>query len=68
MTDPQRVNIGQQHPAAYKTLIALSAEAEKAAAAAGLDPLLVDPHLPDQRLRILPAYAHARRPQEGREP
>ncbi|MFF9396809.1 carboxymuconolactone decarboxylase family protein [Streptomyces griseoluteus] len=42
MTDPQRVNIGEQHPAAYKTLIALSAEAEKAAAAAGLDPLLVE--------------------------
>jgi AhpD family alkylhydroperoxidase len=42
MTDPQRVNIGEQHPAAYKTLIALSSEVEKAAAAAGLDPLLVE--------------------------
>lgn len=42
MTDPQRVNIGEQHPAAYKILIALSAEVEKATAAAGLDPLLVE--------------------------
>ncbi|MDQ8708005.1 carboxymuconolactone decarboxylase family protein [Streptomyces sp. LHD-70] len=42
MTDPQRVNIGKQHPAAYKALIALSAEAEKAVATAGLDPLLVE--------------------------
>ncbi|MEV6741721.1 carboxymuconolactone decarboxylase family protein [Streptomyces sp. NPDC051104] len=42
MTDFQRVNIGEQHPAAYKTLIALSAEVEKATAAAGLDPLLVE--------------------------
>ncbi|KOV90802.1 carboxymuconolactone decarboxylase family protein, partial [Streptomyces sp. NRRL WC-3723] len=42
MTDPQRVNIGEQHPAAYKTLIALSSEVEKATAAAGLDPLLVE--------------------------
>lgn len=38
----QRVNIGKQHPAAYKALIALSAEVESAAAAAGLDPLLVE--------------------------
>lgn len=38
----QRVNIGKQHPAAYKALIALSAEVESAAAGAGLDPLLVE--------------------------
>ncbi|MGK5740580.1 carboxymuconolactone decarboxylase family protein [Micromonospora sp. URMC 103] len=38
----QRVNIGEQHPAAYKALIALSSEVEAAAAAAGLDPLLVE--------------------------
>ncbi|MER7442885.1 carboxymuconolactone decarboxylase family protein [Micromonospora avicenniae] len=42
MTEVQRVNIGEQHPAAYKTLIALSSEAEAAAVAAGLDPLLVE--------------------------
>ncbi|MDI3403203.1 carboxymuconolactone decarboxylase family protein [Streptomyces cavernicola] len=42
MAHPQRVNIGKQHPAPYKALIALSAEAEHAAAAAGLDPLLVE--------------------------
>ncbi|WP_399931848.1 carboxymuconolactone decarboxylase family protein [Streptomyces kanamyceticus] len=42
MNDPQRVNIGKQHPAAYKALIALSSEVEGAAAAAGLDPLLVE--------------------------
>jgi alkylhydroperoxidase AhpD family core domain len=42
MTDPQRVNIGEQHPAAYKALIALSSEVEEAAAAAGLNPLLVE--------------------------
>ncbi len=42
MTDTQRVNIGEQHPAAYKTLIALSSEVGEAAAAAGLDPLLVE--------------------------
>ncbi|MEU2930501.1 carboxymuconolactone decarboxylase family protein [Streptomyces sp. NPDC048304] len=41
-TDTQRVNIGKQHPAAYKTLIALSSEVDAAAAAAGLDPLLVE--------------------------
>ncbi|SIR57561.1 carboxymuconolactone decarboxylase family protein [Micromonospora avicenniae] len=42
MTEPQRVNIGEQHQAAYKALIALSSEAEAAAVAAGLDPLLVE--------------------------
>ncbi|MCB5181988.1 carboxymuconolactone decarboxylase family protein [Streptomyces antimicrobicus] len=42
MNAPQRVNIGKQHPAAYKALIALSSEVEEAAAAAGLDPLLVE--------------------------
>ncbi len=42
MTHTRRVNIGKQHPAVYKALIALSAEAEKALAAAGLDPLLVE--------------------------
>lgn len=42
MTNTQRVNIGKQHPAAYKTLIALSVEVEQNAAAAGLDPLLVE--------------------------
>jgi AhpD family alkylhydroperoxidase len=42
MTNIQRVNIGEQHPAAYKALIALSSEVEEAAAAAGLNPLLVD--------------------------
>ncbi|MFI6359580.1 carboxymuconolactone decarboxylase family protein [Streptomyces sp. NPDC050743] len=42
MTDSQRVNIGEQHPAAYKTLIALSSEVGESAAAAGLDPLLVE--------------------------
>ena len=38
----QRVNIGKQHPAGYKALIALSAAAEESAAAAGLDPLLIE--------------------------
>ncbi|MER5596614.1 carboxymuconolactone decarboxylase family protein [Streptomyces sp. NPDC002265] len=42
MTDTQRVNIGKQNPAAYKALIALSSEIEESAAAAGLDPLLVE--------------------------
>ncbi|GAA3698896.1 carboxymuconolactone decarboxylase family protein [Nonomuraea antimicrobica] len=42
MTTAQRVNIGKRHPAAYRALIALSAEVEQAAAAAGLDPLLVE--------------------------
>ncbi|MFG2302610.1 carboxymuconolactone decarboxylase family protein [Actinacidiphila glaucinigra] len=42
MTNTQRVNLGKQHPTAYKTLIALSSEVEEAAAAAGLDPLLVE--------------------------
>ncbi|BAU82058.1 alkylhydroperoxidase [Streptomyces laurentii] len=37
-----RVNLGKQHPAAYKALIALSAEVEEAAVTAGLDPLLVE--------------------------
>ncbi|MFF0767171.1 carboxymuconolactone decarboxylase family protein [Streptomyces sp. NPDC003737] len=42
MPDTCRVNIGKQHPAAYKTLIALSEEVERATAASGLDPLLVE--------------------------
>ena len=42
MTNTQRVNIGKQHPAAYKALIAMLAEVEENAAAAGLDPLLVE--------------------------
>ena len=37
-----RTDIGEQQPAAYKTLIALSVQADKDAAAAGLDPLLVE--------------------------
>ena len=37
-----RTNIGDQHPAAYKTLISLSMQADQDAAAAGLDPLLVE--------------------------
>lgn len=37
-----RTNIGEQHPVAYKTLIALSTQAEKDAAASGVDPLLVE--------------------------
>ena len=42
MTNTRRINIGKQHPAAYKALIALSTEVEENAAAAGLDPLLID--------------------------
>ncbi|MBI0295524.1 carboxymuconolactone decarboxylase family protein [Streptomyces sp. PRKS01-29] len=42
MTNTQRVHIGKQHPNAYKALIALSAEVEETAAAAGLDPLLIE--------------------------
>lgn len=42
MTSTPRVSIDKQHPAAYKALIALSAEAENSAVAAGLDPLLVE--------------------------
>ena len=37
-----RINIGDQHPAAYKTLISLSIQADNDAAAAGVDPLLVE--------------------------
>lgn len=37
-----RVNVNTQHPAAYKTLIALAGEVETSAAAAGLDPLLIE--------------------------
>jgi AhpD family alkylhydroperoxidase len=40
--EPQRVNIGTQHPAAYQALLALSTEVENAVGAAGLDPLLVE--------------------------
>lgn len=42
MTGPERVRIEKQHPAAYKALFALSVEADKAAVAAGIDPLLVE--------------------------
>ena len=37
-----RTNIGEQHPAAYKTLISLSAQADHDATTAGVDPLLVE--------------------------
>ncbi|MFL4493037.1 hypothetical protein ACJ6WD_17570 [Streptomyces sp. VTCC 41912] len=42
MTEHSRVNIGKQHPASYQALLALSTTAEGSAAAAGLDPLLVE--------------------------
>ncbi|MCZ0972735.1 carboxymuconolactone decarboxylase family protein [Streptomyces noursei] len=42
MTEHSRVNIGKQHPASYQALLALSTTAEESAAAAGLDPLLVE--------------------------
>ncbi|SNS24779.1 alkylhydroperoxidase AhpD family core domain-containing protein [Streptosporangium subroseum] len=42
MTEQHRVNVGKQHPASYKALIALSTAVEESAAAAGLDPLLVE--------------------------
>ncbi|KIZ17383.1 carboxymuconolactone decarboxylase family protein [Streptomyces natalensis] len=42
MNDSHRVNIAKQHPAAYKSLTALSTEVQETAAAVGLDPLLVE--------------------------
>jgi AhpD family alkylhydroperoxidase len=42
MTASVRTNMGDQHPAAYKALAGLSIEADKAASAAGLDPLLIE--------------------------
>jgi AhpD family alkylhydroperoxidase len=42
MTSTRRVSVNTQHPAAYKALIALSSEVEANAAAAGLDPRLVE--------------------------
>ncbi|MDH6245089.1 carboxymuconolactone decarboxylase family protein [Mycobacterium sp. OTB74] len=42
MTTTSRVSVNKQHPAAYKALIALSAEVESSAAAAGLDPKLIE--------------------------
>ncbi|MEU8757466.1 carboxymuconolactone decarboxylase family protein [Streptomyces chartreusis] len=42
MTDIAGVNIGKQHPPAYKALLALSSEVEEAVHAAGLDPLLIE--------------------------
>ncbi len=42
MTNTQRVSIDKQHPTAYKALIALSTEVGDNAAAAGLDPLLLE--------------------------
>jgi AhpD family alkylhydroperoxidase len=42
MTHDHRTNISEQHPAAYKTLIGLSIQVDADAAAAGLDPLLVE--------------------------
>jgi AhpD family alkylhydroperoxidase len=42
MTQEHRTDIGDQQPAAYKTLIGLSIQADKDAAEAGLDPLLVE--------------------------
>lgn len=37
-----RIDLAEQQPAAYKTLVALSAQADKDATAAGLDPLLIE--------------------------
>ncbi|MEU4097206.1 carboxymuconolactone decarboxylase family protein [Streptomyces sp. NPDC026673] len=42
MTERQRVNMGKQHPADYKALLALSSAVEETVTAAGLDPLLVE--------------------------
>ena len=42
MTTTQRVDLGKQHPNAYKALLTLSAEAESNALASGLDPLLIE--------------------------
>ncbi|WP_431968280.1 carboxymuconolactone decarboxylase family protein [Actinacidiphila sp. bgisy160] len=42
MAEQQRVNIGKQHPDSYQALLALSSTVEESAAAAGLDPLLVE--------------------------
>jgi AhpD family alkylhydroperoxidase len=42
MPTTNRVPVNTQHPAAYNALIALSAEVERNAAAADLDPLLVE--------------------------
>lgn len=42
MSETTRVNIGKQHPGNYQTLISLSTAAENTAAAAGLDPMLVE--------------------------
>lgn len=42
MTATSRVSVNKQHPTEYQALIALSAQAESSAAAAGLDPLLVE--------------------------
>ncbi|WP_110588402.1 carboxymuconolactone decarboxylase family protein [Microbacterium suaedae] len=38
----RRIAIGDQHPGTYRALLSLSSEAEKGAAAAGLDPILVE--------------------------
>ena len=37
-----RTDLGEQQPAAYKTLISLSVQADKDATAAGVDPLLAE--------------------------
>ncbi|MEU1620809.1 carboxymuconolactone decarboxylase family protein [Streptomyces sp. NPDC005722] len=42
MSEQQRVNIGKQDPASYQALLALSETVQESAAAAGLDPLLVE--------------------------
>ena len=42
MENAYRTHMGEQHPAAYKMLIALSIEIAKNAVDAGLDPLLVE--------------------------
>jgi AhpD family alkylhydroperoxidase len=42
MTTTTRVSVNKQHPAAYQALIELSAQVESNAAAAGLDPLLIE--------------------------
>ncbi|MBP2706933.1 hypothetical protein JOL79_24405 [Microbispora sp. RL4-1S] len=67
----QRVNISEQHPAACKAPHRPVVGGGRGRRRCGPQPApgraAEDPHLPDQRLRVLPAHAHPRGPQEGRK-
>ena len=63
----QRIDVTKVSPDAYKAMAALQAYVDQSGLDAKLRELDQDPRLADQRLRVLPRHAHARRPQDRRD-